>query len=304
MYNHTKERKMMNNGIIFDIDYSKIKVLEEYNSKQMSFPVVLSVPHSGTFFPPEFLQKINTPESVLHKNEDSFVDELLKEATDAGICTVKMNVSRVFVDANRDKDELDTAMFFDYPYQENSIRSKRCRYGIGLIHRIDAENNEIYPAPISYKETLLRIEKIYDVYHKRLNSCINACVKKFGFCLVIDVHSMPSKICTIVDSNNKIDCCIGDLFEQSCPAEIVNFFEQQLEQHNLTTIRNIPYSGAYITFNYCQPKKKVYSLQLEINRSLYMDEKSTVKNADFSSISDKISSSLLHLSKKIIDFKF
>lgn len=293
----------MTDALKFNINYKQLKVLETYNAKDLKFPLVLSIPHSGKVLPAEFLEKIHTAENDLHGNEDIMVDELLQKAIDNGICTIKMNISRVFVDANRDKAELDAGMFADYPLQENPIRSKRCRYGIGVIHRVDSASNEIYPAPICYDETLERIEKVYDVYHKKLNSLINATIKKFGFCLLLDAHSMPSKICTIVDTEKKIDFCLGDLFEQSCPKEISKFFATKLKKAGFNVSYNIPYSGAFITFNYCQPRKKIYTLQLEINRALYLDEKNSAKNTKFQYVSESISDSVNMLAKKLLDFK-
>jgi len=298
-----KKEKTMTDAIKFNVDYKKIKVFETYNTKDLKFPFILSLPHSGNVFPQEFLQKIKKNESILHGNEDFWVDELLKKAVDCGICTIKMNVSRVFVDVNRDKAELDPAMFIDYPFEENSVRSKRCRYGIGVIHRVDSSSEEIYSAPIFYDETMQRIEKIYDAYHKKLQSLINAIVKKFGYCFLLDAHSMPSKICTIIDDNKKIDICLGDLFEQSCPQKISKFFASKLEKSGFNVSYNIPYSGAYITFNYCQPRKNVYTLQLEINRSLYMDEDKKIKNAEFQTVAGSISDAVCSLAKKMLDFK-
>jgi len=298
-----KKEKTMTDAIRFDVDYNKLKVFETYNTKDIKFPFVLSLPHSGSVFPQEFLQKIKKDEKILHGNEDVWVDDLLEKAVNCGICTIKMNISRVFIDVNRDKAEIDPAMFVDYPFEENSVRSKRCRYGIGVIHRVDSSSEEIYPAPIFYNETMLRIEKVYDVYHKKLHNMINAVVKKFGFCFLLDAHSMPSKICTIINENKKIDICLGDLFEQSCPQKISKFFASKLEKSGLNVSYNIPYSGAYITFNYCQPRKNIYTLQLEINRALYMDEKEHCKNSQFQNVADILSEAVCSLAKKMVDFK-
>jgi len=294
---------MMMHRAEFDIDYSSIKVTEEFNAHNFSFPLVLSIPHSGNFLPPDFIKKVAVSETSLHRNEDIYVDELLKKAINAGICTLKMNVSRVFVDVNRDKIELDSGMFFDYPTQENQIRSKRCRYGIGVIHRVNSENEEIYDGLLSYPQTMLRIRKVYDVYHQNLQKMINRCLRKFGYCVLLDAHSMPSKICTSVDNAVKIDYCIGDLFEQSCPKQISDFLRSELEIRGFATAYNIPYSGAFITFNYCQPRKKIYTLQLEVNRGLYADEINLQKTSDFQSVGDKASDAVICLAKKIVDFK-
>ena len=293
----------MTDKVEFDIDYSAIKVVDEFNSHDFKFPLVLSIPHSGSFLPPDFIKKTAVSEESLHKNEDIYVDELMKKAVDAGICTVKMNVSRVFVDVNRDKIELDSGMFYDYPIHENLIRSKRCRYGIGVIHRVNFQGEEIYGGMLSYPQTMMRIRKVYDVYHKSLQTAINRCIKKFGFCLVLDAHSMPSKICTSVDNAAKIDCCIGDLFEQSCPKAVSDFLVSALEKNGFATTCNVPYSGAFITFNYCQPRKKIFTLQLELNRVLYANEDSLEKSEHFQGISERVCDAVIALAKKMVDFK-
>ncbi len=289
----------MREKIDFNIDYSKLKIFEVYNEKDLKYPLLLSIPHSGTIFPDGFLQQINVSEKVLKGNEDLFVDELLAPAISQGICAIKMNVSRVFVDVNRDQIEIDREMFYDYPEEENLIRSTRCRYGIGVIHRIDSTGHEIYDAPISYYQTLERIDKIYEKYHQKLQKLADEIINKFGYCLLLDAHSMPSKICTIIDENRKIDFCLGDLFEQSCPQNMSSILAKNLQNNGYQVSTNIPYSGAYITLNYCQPRKKLYTLQLEVNRSIYSDENTLQKLACFNDIAKFISDGVVSLATKI-----
>lgn len=293
----------MEKKIDFRVDYSNIKVFDEFNVKELEFPMVISVPHSGKVIPEEFLKNVNKSLKELRSNDDSFVDELLKGAVDAGIPTIKMNVNRVFVDVNRDKIEIDPNMYFDYPSQDNCSESRRCRVGLGVIHRIDAQNKNIYNALISFEEAQERIKNVYDVYHKRLQQIIDKTIKKFGFCFLLDCHSMPSKICSMMQDTDIIEFCLGNLFEQSCPPEIYEHLKKDLDAKGYNVLYNCPYSGAFITFNYCQPRKKVYTLQLEVNRGLYMDEELLEKNAGFQHISSDISSSVHNLAKFLLDFK-
>jgi len=145
-------------------------------------------------------------------------------------------------------------------------------------------------------------KNVYDVYHKRLQYLVNRCVKKFGFCLLLDYHSMPSKICNIIPDSPKVDFCLGDLFSQSCPPKYTEFLQQQLKEKGYMVTVNIPYSGAFTTFNYCRPRKKIYTLQLELNRGLYANEKSLTKNDNFQRVSADATASICELAKKILDF--
>lgn len=272
----------------FKIDYSNLNVCEAYNADKPLYPLVLSIPHSGRYFPPEFLKNVRFEEKNLRRNEDLLVDELLKGAVEAGLPALKMNVSRVFVDLNRDRLELDPSMFFNYPADKDAMFDRHCRMGIGVIHRINYLRENLYDGKLDYNEVQERLRRVYDVYHDELRKIADRCVKKFGFCLVLDCHSMPSKICSIIDERSGIDICLGNLFGQSCPPEMTEYLAARFWDRNYNVEENCPYSGAYITFEYCQPRRKMYTLQLEINRGLYADEEKLEKNLNFAEISEDI----------------
>ena len=285
---------MENKKIKIDIDYRNMPIYTEYNADKINYPLLLSVPHSGTYFPPEFLQNVKFDEKNLRRNEDIFVDELVKGAVDGGITAMKMEVSRTFIDLNRDRLELDPQMFYNYPENKEILFDKHCRVGLGVVHRINYKRENIYDGLLDYAEVENRLKYVYDVYHNRLNQLIAKCVKKFGFCLLLDCHSMPSKICTIIDSRKGIDICLGNLFSQSCPQEMSDLLATQFWNKNYTVEFNCPYSGAFITFNYCQPRRNMYTLQLEINRGLYADEENLQKSEDFYEVAADVSEAILN----------
>jgi len=302
-----KERKiriLTDTQLQFTVDYSKLKIFDEYNSKEIKYPLVLSVPHKGTVFPEEFLAHSRCSIDELRSNEDSFADELVKAASDEGIPMIAMNIARSFVDINRDKIELDPTMFYNHPQaHETNLGGRRCRVGLGVIHRITAKNHNIYDGLLDYNEILKRFEQVYDPYHKRLQQLIDKVIKKFGFCMVLDCHSMPSEICSLMQDTTKIDFCLGTLFEQSCPAQMHDVFKQSLENSGYNVADNCPYSGAYITFNYCQPRKGIYTMQMEVNRGLYMDEHVYKKNDGFSKLSNDICKAISALGNFLLDLK-
>lgn len=292
----------MSNNIDFIVDYSKLNIMDEYNTAELKYPLVLSIPHCGTVFPEEFLANTLPGVDELRKNEDIFVKDLLEPAIESGIPALNMNISRTFIDVNRAKMEIDPNMFYDYPKDDLGLNRHRSRYGLGIIHKVTAASEPIYAGPISYKEVEKRIEKVYDTYHTRLKEIIKEITAKFGFCLVLDCHSMPSKICSIISESPKISICLGNLFEQSCPNKISFFVENEFSKREYYVSKNRPYSGAFITFNYCEPRKQAYTLQLEINREIYADEKNLTKSADFQKVSHDISKVISNLANFLLDF--
>lgn len=290
---------MEENKCDIKVDYSKIKVFEEFNINSLEFPLVLSIPHSGTYFPPEFVEAVACSVEVMRHNEDLLVDKLLQNAIDTGIPALKMLVGRAFIDLNRDRLELDPAMFYNYPREKDVLFDKHCRVGLGVVHRIDYLRRPLYKGLLDYHEVEKRLKYVYDVYHAELQKIVSKCLKKFGFCLVLDCHSMPSKICSIIDDRSGIDICLGTLFSQSCPQEMSDFFAGQFWNKNYNVEFNCPYSGAFTTFNYCQPRKKIYTLQLEINRALYADEDRLLPNEHFATVADDVSEAVINLAQSL-----
>lgn len=287
----------------FNVDYTKLNIFDEFNTQDIKYPIVLSSPHSGDVFPKEFLKNSKLSADELRDSEDVYVTELIKYASDAGIPLISLNIHRTFIDVNRDKIELDDTMYFDKPDNSKQINLRRCRYGLGIIHRVVSQNKEIYDGLLSYEEVLKRFSNVYDVYHKRLKQLVDKVKRKFGFCLLIDCHSMPSKICSVMNETKMVDFCLGTLFGESCPNQVASFLKEELETKDYRVELNRPYTGAYITFNYCQPRQNIFTLHLEINKSIYMDETVYKKNDNFQTVNTNISTSIVHLGEFLLDFK-
>ena len=292
------DKKLIN----FNVDYSKLKIFDEFNTKDFKFPIVLSSPHAGNVFPQEFLDNSTLTKHELRISEDCFVTDLVKGASNAGIPLLSMNLPRTFIDVNRDKIELDETMFFNPP-KNNDINSRRCRVGLGVLHRIVYQNKNIYDGLLNYDEAKERLKNVYEPYHKKLKQLVDKCVRKFGCCFLIDCHSMPSMICNIMNESKTLDFCICNLFDESCPVEVSQKLYERLENPGFRVEFNRPYAGAFITFNYCQPRRNIYTLQIEVNRSIYMDEQSYQKNKDFQSIASHVSNSIIALGHFLLDLK-
>jgi N-formylglutamate amidohydrolase len=255
-------------------------------------PVIFSSPHSGCFYPPEFIDTSRLSPLDLRRSEDCYVDQLFGAATTFGATLIKANYPRAFVDVNREAWELDPSMF-NGPLPDNINRtSSRVASGLGTIPRLVAESTPIYKHQLAVEEGLDRIRQFYFPYHKALSKLIELRKEEFGHCLLIDCHSMPAPIQKDTSifgrlgvlTPRPIDFVLGDSFGRSCDFDLVADCHRFLSQLGYNVARNKPYAGGYITKKYGRPARSVNCLQIEINRDLYMNSGNLEPTNDFKTL--------------------
>ena len=249
-------------------------------------PAVFNSPHSGRDFPDAFLRQSRLSKPTLRKSEDCFVDELFLSCVNHGAPMLRALVPRSYIDLNREPYELDPRMFAgELPGYANT-GSPRVAGGLGTIPRIVSEGEEIYRGRIEFAEARNRIEQIYLPYHRTLSALTNAVLSKVGEVLLVDCHSMPASASAHVapQVTGGVDVVLGDRFGASCAEDISGFVEDALRGHGLRVLRNKPYAGGFITQNHGAPHRGQHALQIEINRSLYMNEATLEKSAGFQQI--------------------
>jgi len=211
------------------------------------------------------------------------VDELFLSCVDHGAPMLRALSPRSFIDLNREPYELDPRMFSgELPGYANT-GSPRVAGGLGTIPRIVSEGEDIYRGRLDFAEARKRIEQIYIPYHRTLSALTNAVLAKVGEVLLVDCHSMPASATTHVAPHGAgmVDVVLGDRFGASCAEDISAFVEEKLQRHGLKVLRNKPYAGGFITQNHGAPHRGQHALQIEINRSLYMNEATLEKTAGF-----------------------
>lgn len=248
-----------------------------------SIPFVFNSPHSGRCYPFSFMEQSRLDPLSIRRSEDHFVDELFAGAVGMGAPLLVANFPRAFLDVNREPYELDQRMFSGPLPPFANTGSMRVAGGLGTIPRIVAENMEIYSAKLSVEEGLSRIENVYKPYHACLRRLVASMHARFGFGILVDCHSMPGNI-RLSGSGVRPDIIIGDRYGTSASAEIsraaVNFFEDM----GFVAVRNKPYAGGFITEHYGRPVRGLHALQIEISRSLYVDEATLARKADFDAL--------------------
>jgi N-formylglutamate amidohydrolase len=263
---------------------------------QWRAPIIFNSPHSGSAYPPEFLNASRIDLAALRRSEDSFMDELIGGLSEKGFPTVTVNFPRSYVDVNREPYELDPRMFSGRLPSFANTRSMRVAGGLGTIPRVVGDGQEIYRERLSVDDALVRIEALYKPYHRALRRLINKAHQAFGTVIVVDCHSMPS-IGVSRDEPRRPDVVIGDRYGTSCAGLLPDMVEDTMSRLGYSVGRNKPYAGGFITEHYGNPASGLHTIQLELNRAIYMDERRRERSerfaqvaADFAHLADALAS--------------
>lgn len=245
-------------------------------------PVIVASPHSGSDYEPAFLAACRLDLATLRRSEDSFVNELFAAAPSLGAPLLAARFPRAYCDVNREKWELDPTMFSDtLPHWVNTT-SPRVSAGLGTIARFAANGEAIYGTRLAFAEAEHRARACWQPYHDTLAALIDDTRARYGVALLLDCHSMPAHATT--GRRPVPNIVLGDAHGWSCAAEAVGETEAWFLAQGYQVGRNDPYAGGYVTRHYGRPRDGVHALQLEIARSLYMDEQRGTKTAGFARV--------------------
>jgi N-formylglutamate amidohydrolase len=275
-------------GFIFDPPYTIVAPVHQTAS------VVLDSPHSGSYYPPEFLRASRLRASELRRSEDCYVDELFSDAIAAGAPLLKANFPRAYIDLNREPNELDPHLIDGPLPRTANASSVRVVGGLGTIPRIVSEGEEIYRNKISLRDAMLRISELYEPYHAALSSLLATTQRKFGCALLVDCHSMPSSAAGSSPAGQP-DIVLGDRHGVSCGTALVDRLESLLRAQGLRVQRNRPYAGGFITESYGRPARGLHAVQIEVNRAIYMNERTLARLDRFATLKRSIGAVLRDL---------
>lgn len=249
-------------------------------------PLILDSPHSGHTYPDDFDH--TCPEKDLIAAEDNFVDELFENAPDYGAYLLTANFPRSYIDVNRPVDDIDPQLYDGaWPYDQISP-THRSNAGIGLIRRLLTPGQPMYDRKLTPKEILNRIKKYYRPYHTALETLINEAHYNFGTVWHINCHSMPADLAkpkrTISLVGNQappVDFVLGNRDGTTCCPNFTRAVKVFLENAGYHVAVNDPFKGVELVERYSDPLRGRHSLQIEINKALYMDESTGQKNKNF-----------------------
>lgn len=250
-------------------------------------PFVFCSPHSGRVYPRSFLADSRLDAHALRKSEDCYVDELLACAPQLGAPLIAARFPRAYLDVNREPYELDPELI-DGPLPPfANTQSVRVVGGLGTIARIVADNEDIYRGRLTVGAALERVERLYKPFHAALAQLVEDTRRRFGYSVLIDCHSMPSSPVG-QPMSVRPDFVLGDRFGSSCDPKLLRIVRDALAGTGYEVHINRPYAGGFITEYYGRPGRGFHTVQLEINRALYLNESTLERTAGFATLQARL----------------
>src|SRR5690606_22497486 len=279
----TSRARTLHRNMSVSLDFGFIPPFAVRAPAEQRVPFVFNSPHSGRYYPPRFLAMSKLDPVAIRRSEDCFVDELFASVVELGAPLLVANFPRAWLDANREPWELDPRMFSEPLPGHANTRSARVAGGLGTIPRLVGEGQDIYVEKMPLSEAIARIEGVYKPYHAQLKQLLTTTHARFGFGVLIDCHSMPASV-RVPDGGIRPDFIIGDRFGVACAPGLSSAAIEILSGMGYRVAHNKPYAGGFITEHYGRPAKGLHALQIEINRGLYMNEKTLERSAGFDAL--------------------
>lgn len=241
---------------------------------RVRIPVLISAPHGGRNYPDSVISQMRSPKTAMLKLEDRHVDLVARAVASAsGAGLLVAHAPRAMLDLNRSADDVDWEMFAGKgpAKMHHSLANRRARSGLGLVPRRLPGVGELWRDRIGIAELQGRIEAIHRPYHAALARMLEELRHRWGAALLVDLHSMPP-LKPAKGSQSAAEFVVGDRFGASCDPLLVAEAFRYLSARQRLVAHNRPYAGGYVLDRHGQPARGVHAFQLEICRSLYLDD--------------------------------
>lgn len=255
-------------------------------------PVVFDSPHSGIEFPADFQSSVAP--SLLTSVADLYVDELYADAVNRGAAFLKAHFPRVYVDANRPLSDLDESLLSGTDRDIKDAKLKGAR-GIGLIWTLAPDQSPIYDAPLTESQMRRRVDRYWVPYQAMLDALLAARRNAFGAVWHVNCHSMPGAGTKLMGDfgNPRPDIIIGTRDGTTCSPEFETLIAEHFSGKGFDTRVNELFKGADIVRRCGDPANGRHSVQIEINKSLYMDEQNFDRLDSFQEFRDDVIAPLM-----------
>ena len=269
-------------------------VLSIKKPKTNTLPLIYDSPHSGTYYPDDF--DFACDPKILESAEDTFVDDLFDAVPHHGAHFLLAHFPRSYIDVNRSHDDIDVELLEgDWNADFAMNPTNRSDAGIGLIRRLVKPGIPVYNRALTSGEIVDRIEKYYRPYHNTLADLIETAHYNFGEVWHINCHSMPNSSATpkhpiaLIGSKSKpSDFVLGDRDGTACDPAFTRALRDFIKSLGYTVSINDPFKGVELIEKYSNPGRGYHSIQIEINKSLYLNEKTNERNANYATLKTHI----------------
>ena len=242
--------------------------------------LVLDSPHSGEWYPDDFDHL--PPREVVRRAEDTHVARLWRDAVDHGATLIEARFPRAYIDANRSLADVDVELLAD-AWPDPVAPSRKTQQGIGLVWRVARGGAPMYARKLTSAEVRARIDRCWRPYHDALTALLDERHRRFGAVWHVDCHSMPA----VGDDNaddpgrERADFVLGDRDGATCEPAFTALVATTVRGLDYSVAINDPYKGVELVRKHGRPHEGRHSLQIEIKRSLYMDEETLEPNAGY-----------------------
>ena len=250
-------------------------------------PLVYAVAHAGRTIPTGAVSALQANALTIRSLEDPLVDELIAGAENLGAAVLINRTARAFIDVNRDPDEIDPNLVAGGTWRE----TPRTRAGLGVVPRLGGDGKAIYRGRLGLDEIQGRIEMVHAPYHAALMGLMAAARETFGFAVLVDWHSMPGLAASAEQRRGGMrpDVVLGDRHGQSASPSYSGAVRAAFEARGHRVVMNRPFAGGYTTQRWAMPGDGFHAIQVEIDRSLYLDEETLEPGAGFEVLKSDIS---------------
>lgn len=262
-------------------------------------PLLLDSPHSGRDFPADFDAAVS--EHALRDGEDCFVDEIWLPATERGVWLLAAQFARTYLDANRHHADIDLDLLEGAHWPHEHRPSGKAAIGKAILWRTLDDGSPIYARKLAADEVRSRIARCHAPYHRALRQRIDATHARFARSYHINCHSMNAVAGAQGEGaagQPRADFVLGDRDGTSCDPAFTAFVRDALAGMGYDVKVNDPFKGVELVRAYADPAASRHSLQLEINKRLYMDEGTRAKHGGF----DALQKNLLRLVDALLDY--
>lgn len=260
-----------------------------------ALPVILSVPHSGRNYSPELIASAAGGKAALASLEDPLVDRLAWRALKRGLGAVIATAPRAAIDCNRAEHEIDPGVVKGAPLGRLSARA---RGGLGIVPARTARHGYLWRQPLSLEALGERLEAAHRPYHRALEELIGLTIDRFGCALLLDCHSMPPPVPGIPP------VIIGDGYGRSAARWLSDAALAVAHANGFDARLNDPFAGGHVIERHGRPSEGIHALQLEIDRSFYLDRRSAEPGAGFDRVARLIDALTLELGEQLLERRY
>lgn len=264
-----------------------------------ALPIVVDSPHSGMAYPSDFGSRLSG--LALRRGEDTWVHELYASAPRHGATLLAARFPRAYIDPNRSLADIDTELLAD-AWPDPVRPSRKTVQGIGLVWRMARDSEPMYDRKLTSAEVRSRIERCWRPYHAALAAALDERHRAFGVVYHLDCHSMPA----VGDANaddpgrERADFVLGDRDGTTCEPAFTALVAARLASLGYEVAINDPYKGVELVRVHGRPAEGRHSLQVEVKRTLYMDEHTLEPNAGFARLRDDLALLASHVAAYVV----